>query len=511
MEIKLKKELLSTRELMFENTSEQTVDGDITLPDYCPDIKRILKCMVTPSMNSAQCVGDRITIDGHAFVQVIYVDDSNNIFCYDKTFPFLKTIELGKQIENPVAVVKLKTAYANTRAVSQRRIDIHASVGMCVRITEKRETEIISDAENCGIELLKNFNSASNYVGQTVKSFFLNEVMELGKTKMPVRQIIRQNAIPVISEIKVISNKLLLKGEVAISVLYCKDSDDGGYETYENAMPLSQIVELDGIDETADYCARINLTSLNITTKADSSGEKRLFDVSVALSAVINADKKVDISFPTDCYSTIYNVKCEKKILNFENLLETTDDLLLIKKSEEFLNISIKEIIGVWSDDVVCTYTCIGDELKIIGSTMVSVLGIDNDGQPFYTERNVSFEKIKNIDAGCKNLICNADAIVSAIGFVLTDSNKIDLRVEIRLITTISRKSSGEILTDIQCDTSQVKEKKCSVLTVYFPDDGESLWNIAQKFGTTVDAIKTENNISGDIIMTKCMLLIPGV
>ena len=82
MELKLKKEIFRISELLFENTSEQTVDGDITLPDYCPDIKRILKCMVTPCIVSEQCVGDRVTIDANAFVQVLYVDDNNNVFCY---------------------------------------------------------------------------------------------------------------------------------------------------------------------------------------------------------------------------------------------------------------------------------------------------------------------------------------------------------------------------------------------------------------------------------------------
>ena len=83
MELKLKKEIFRISELLFENTSEQTVDGDITLPHYCPDIKRILKCMVTPCVISEQCVGDRVTIDANAFVQVLYVDDNNNVFCYD--------------------------------------------------------------------------------------------------------------------------------------------------------------------------------------------------------------------------------------------------------------------------------------------------------------------------------------------------------------------------------------------------------------------------------------------
>ena len=80
-----------------------------------------------------------------------------------------------------------------------------------------------------------------------------------------------------------------------------------------------------------------------------------------------------------------------------------------------------------------------------------------------------------------------------------------------RLHTSLSQKTTGEIITDIQCDTSEVKEKKYSVLTIYFPDDGEMLWNIARKFGTTVEAIKSENEINNCTVSEKCMLLIPGV
>ncbi len=510
MELKLKKEIFRIAELMFENTSEQSVDGDITLPDYCPDIKRILKCIVTPCVISEQCVGDRVTIDANALVQVVYVDDNNNIFCYDKTFPFSKNIETGKQIDNPVLEVRMKTAYANTRAVSQRRIDIHSSVAISVSITGKKEIEIMTDAENCGIQLLKNFNSASDFIGQTVKTFTLNEVMEISKSKTPVRQIIRQKAVPVITEVKVIANKLLLKGEVSVFVLYCADTKEGGYECFENSLPISQIIELDGINENTDYSVRTSISSVNILPKSNSTGEKKLFDVTVNVCAVVKADKKVDFPLPCDCYSTLYNVNSEKKLITFDKIFNKSDDLIMVKKTEDFSNTSIGEIINVWCDDVVTTYSCTGDELKIIGSTNVSILGKDSEGQPFYAERTITFEKNKNPEGGCKDIICMADGVVSAIGFVLVDTNKIDLRVEIRLNTTVSKRSTSEIITDISCD-KELKEKKCSALTVYFTEAGEVLWNIARKYNTTVDAIISENDIKNDNFSEKCMLLIPRV
>lgn len=510
MELNVKKEPLHIAELMFENTSEQSVDGDITLPDYCPDIKRILKCMVSPCLVSEQCTSDRVTIDANALVQVIYVDDNNEIFCYEKTFPFSKIVEFGKQIDNPTAEIRMKTAYANARAVSQRRIDIHASIAISVSISGKREIQLVSDASECGIQLFKNFNNASDFIGQTVKSFSLSEVMEIGKSKPPVRQIIRQKVTPNLSDIKVISNKLLVKGDVNINILYCADVSDGGYEVYENTMPVNQIIDLEGIDENSKYQSKLCLSSFNIVPKSNSSGEKKLLDVNISLTAVIKAQKEVDKCFPSDCYSTQCNLKSDKRMVSFEKIIDSYDDMIMIKKGEEFTNTTIGEIINVWCDDVVTTYMCTGDELKILGSTVVSILGKDDAGQPFYAERTVTFEKIKNIKDGCKDLICNSDGNISAVGFVLTDDNKIDLRVEIRLRVTLIRRNTAELLTDITCDETKPLNKKYSALTIYFCDDGELIWNIARKYNTTVDAIKLENELNENMIREKMMLLIPG-
>ncbi len=511
MELKIKKDLLHFPELMFENTSEQSIDGDITLPDYCPDIKRILKCMVNPCLISDQCTGDRVTIDANACVQVIYVDDNNNVFCYEKIFPFSKTIEFGKQVDNPVAEIRMKTAYANSRAISQRRIDVHASVATAVSVVAKKDVEVISEAENCGIQLLKNVENISNYIGQSIKTFTLNEVMEIGKSKSPIRQIIRNKSTANLSETKVINNKMLIKGEAKISILYCTDDNEGKYEIYENTMPINQIIEFDGVDDKSKYQAHVYVSSFNLVPKVNSSGEKKLIDATINVTSVIKAEKEVEKIYPSDCYSTKFNTKCEKRVVSFEKICDNFDDMIMIKKSEDFTNTKISEIINVWCDDVVTTYTCLGNELKIIGNTNVSILGKDDASEPFYAERVLTFEKIINLPLNAKDLICCTDAFINGIGFVLTDSNKIDLRVEILINGTIIKRNTTEILTDISCDESKPKDKKYLALTIYFCDDGELVWNIARKYNTTVDAIKTENDIDENIIKEKSMLLIPCV
>ena len=48
MEYTLKRAEYTDSTILFDGCQEQPLDLDISLPDYCPDIQRILKCQVMP-------------------------------------------------------------------------------------------------------------------------------------------------------------------------------------------------------------------------------------------------------------------------------------------------------------------------------------------------------------------------------------------------------------------------------------------------------------------------------
>ena len=55
---------------IFNGTSEQPIDLDVSLPDYCPDISRILKCHAVPQITSRMVVGDRLTVEGSTMIRI---------------------------------------------------------------------------------------------------------------------------------------------------------------------------------------------------------------------------------------------------------------------------------------------------------------------------------------------------------------------------------------------------------------------------------------------------------
>ena len=60
MELKLEKQPVSGCELLLDTAAEYPIESDLLLPDYCPDIVRILCCRVqtlcTCLLYTSRCV-----------------------------------------------------------------------------------------------------------------------------------------------------------------------------------------------------------------------------------------------------------------------------------------------------------------------------------------------------------------------------------------------------------------------------------------------------------------------
>ena len=58
---------------------------------------------------------------------------------------------------------------------------------------------------------------------------------------------------------------------------------------------------------------------------------------------------------------------------------------------------------------------------------------------------------------------------------------------------------------------SRKERKDDVVLRLYFAERGERVWDIAKRFGTSVEAIVLENNLESETLPGKIMLLIPQI
>ncbi len=503
-ELDLKKKCITSLEYNLCSTEEVPMDCDITLPDYLPEVRKVLKCFAIPGVAGTSLSGSRITTEGSTTIRILYVSDKNEICSYEQGVPFSKYIEALEYADASVVDCEAKVGYINCRAVSQRRLDIHGALSLKFFTYKNSETEIVlgdlpKDIEKreCGI---KNCNSVAN----AIRFFSVNQVETL-KDEPCIKSVTRLEGYGLINEIKVIKDKSLIKGDVITSVSYVS-AESESIEHHSLKIPISQIVDAIGLDEDEIMDASLTVMQLNAFPKADVNGEYKLLDVSAKIKVEVHAYKEETLVGVTDAYST-------KQLLNTESsnvpLYEYKNEIKETFLVEGDLGLSMSEcneIKDIWPQDIVYNTTTKDGVLKVDGTITYGMVGISEDDINYF-ERNVYFEFKKDY-AGSSEIHCMPRLLVLGTNQSAGSSGGFSVKSEVSIEAHVFEKLTKELVYNISSgELKQVDDDVAVVL--YFACENESVWDIARKYNSTVSAILLENELEDEIIAENRMLLIP--
>ncbi|MEE0839274.1 MAG: DUF3794 domain-containing protein, partial [Acutalibacteraceae bacterium] len=120
MDYKTVKQALSINEAVFSTTGEIAVDEDFVLPDFYPEVVKILKCKAQARVASKNANGTSVTLDGHICVDLLYCDKDGNLCSFQQVLPFNKIFDTETDVTGGCVTCKIKTDYLNCRAVTER-------------------------------------------------------------------------------------------------------------------------------------------------------------------------------------------------------------------------------------------------------------------------------------------------------------------------------------------------------------------------------------------------------
>lgn len=505
-------EKLSVGKLVFEGCKEVPIDLDFSLPDYCPDVQKILKCRVFPNINSRSISGDRLNIDGEANIRVIYIDAENNqIRCCENTAAFSASIDIKSTPENAVCFTFAKTEYMNCRAVSQRKIDVHGAISIFARIYGKAEQNISCSVNGKDIQQKIETFPVSALVGIGQQQFSLNEVLDMEGSISP--ELIVNSTLSVnFSDYKVMPNKVVAKGEAILKVLYMDDLSSGNLGTSEYKIPISQIVDVPGAKEGGKYIITGEVLGHSEKIHPGSDETKNMISLESKIVSTVMYYEEKEMGIVSDIYSTKYDLNVQKSDVNLTHLENIINETFDQKLSIPMGNVNISEIIDIWSENCSASGTNKENTLDFKSKINICILAYGENHVPFYIERTAEFEYQKEIDDLGHNMVCAVKVSPRSIGYRLPSENTIDIKLTCDISAGIFRKLSLGMVTDADCDESKpIPKDRSNSLTVYYTEENEPLWDIARKYHTSLRAIKDENDISDDSAKQEScrVLLIP--
>lgn len=507
MEFNKTKGSVSCRKLLYRGRIEQAVDTDFTLPDYCPDIGKLLKCRAVPVITMREVRANNICIEGVCSIRVLYIDElDKNVRCCERELPFSANVPVADAQEACRVEAKANMSYINCRAAGQRRLDIHGAFNINVCVYAAQETEFLSGAQGAGVRTRNRKFSVGKLCAQGRASFSLSEEMELPQGKPPVLAVIRKDACVKLTEAKPIANKLVLKGEAKLTLVYCSD-DSASLETMEYSIPFSEFTDLSGVTEDCMIDVRPCITNCLVNLKTDSDGEYRRIAVELNIRTDSYAWQKEEIGVVCDAFSVERELALEKKTEQFELFAaaENARSSCSAKVSHEK---EINEVIDCWCDIGEITAKKSPEGIYCSGAVNMCAIVRTADGGCDYIEKSCPVERsIGGVSAEAPQV--NVETCVNSCGYTLSGASGLELRADIELALAVYDTVSVECVNDIVPSEQAGKNlDDCPAVVLYFAGANEELWDIARECGSSVELIKEENDIECEQLEQDTLLLV---
>lgn len=505
MECKVMDKAIPVSHVLLDDFIECPVDYAFVLPDYLADMAAILKCTLIPTVQSRQFSGDRLQVDGTVTVQVLYLDEARKCV---RSCEFAQPFDCHftvKETGNHASVdLTTHVGYVNCRATGPRKLSLHGAFSVKCRITAERCVPVVGDVAQDGWCAKRCMVHYAVPTVCTEKMFTVSEVTEIGAGNPTIQTLVRACATPIITDCKFIQGKAIVKGELSVHTLYVADAELGLMQKTEHRLPFSQLIDVEGLTEDWHCECDVRALSCEVYTTANQNGENRLLDIHVRLCASVSCTKSGEEQAVCDAYATAYPLTTEYTDLTTERLYGIEQGRSTIRQTMDMPGDGMCDVVDVWGEIASVSDRCDNGCAVADGKMTVCLLARDENGTIAYYERPWEFSLSFDTPCGSQQTtlrVCRLDYTVTGA--------QIELCADLSVCRRVYEVERHRVMTSVAADESSAFAPDTAAIKIYYAAAGESVWDIAKQYHTSVDAVTAENGLSGDRLDDDTMLLIP--
>lgn len=509
MDYKVTKENFTVPSRLGGGVSQQSVELDYILPDYYPEIFKVLNLRILPSISARTLNGTRLEYELSAKIRLTYVSESGEMCAAEQVLTYNRSAELSGAAKSPKISIMPYTESASCRVSGKRRADIRGIISVSVTATADEARQAVSEASGDGLQLRKSLVTyPSKRIAVTKRITVVDEV-DLGQSKPAVKTVIRADAAVITADKKILSGKLLTKGEAEVSLLYVPEDSSNKAESIRFAVPFSQISDVEGLDERYDVMISANVSDCEIKPSGKSGNNTVSCELNIEISCLAMRFESVLIA--TDAYSTVYESSLEMSEEDIECVPQEISESCKTKASLTYYDGEIVSVMCAGAEvGKLDAVTDTDGSVSVRGRITYFAYAENESGKPIYLEGTDEFEKKLPEEASSCSI--DAHATVAQTAFKLTSSNAMEITADIRLKGYLFGCKTHRFISGITVDEASPLEKDSDIaMKLYYAEKGEEPWDIAKRTHTTLSAITEENDLGEEILTEPKMILIPIV
>ena len=492
-----------------------TLEEDFNVPDAKGDIQKAVREKGVLELDQVQGKEEKVSIKGKLIFGLLYgtQNPEKPFESMEGQIPLEENINLDGVTGDETIHVDWEMEDLNISAINSRKIAVKAMITLNVAAYYLADEEVVvevSDTEP--VEYIKKSMDVLEIALNKKDIFRIKEELDLPANHPNVQEILFSSVEPRRIETRLLEGNISISGEMSVFVLYEGIEEGSQVQWFENTVPFRGNLEISEIEADQIPHIQVNLQKAQIDRKTDFDGEERILSLDCTLELDIHVYKEETLDVVSDIYSCSKELKPITKQGDMERLFMKNTTKARVSGNcttpEEEHILQICHCQGNVKVDQVQVQE---DGVMVEGVVSVCVLYVSSqDASPLAgVKTDLPFSQLIEGSGMNEQNTISLRASMESLGAMMTGQNEIEIKAAVQLECFAVQPLREEMI-------SQVEEESLNMETLenlpgivgYLVKEDDTLWNIAKSYYTTMDEIRTINQLSTDNIKKGDKLLV---
>ncbi len=484
---------------IYEKDTESV--AEYTLADYMGDVKKILTVRAS-AIPSGKFSGEGATeFSGIVSYDILYSDFEGKLTHLNTSSDF--DISVPQDNEKYIdSMLDARVSNVSVRLTGPRKLIAKATVSTSVKISEEDDLSVLGDAFDGG----KSVETLSEEV-KLEKSLFTTsserEYAEEAERLEGVRaddvEVITTSGAVRIFESIATEGGVNVRGEIIITSII--RTEEQPPFAIRKIIPFEEKIELDFDMPDGVGAATATLSSVSAAVTEEGEGSVVCVNAILELSAMLSENR--DVKVIKDAYIVNRDTAARYEDFECESLVcmnTRSEEIRLLFDREELGCENARNILTMIAEPRTVEKKKTHNGFDVSGDIAFSGIAceVNDDNTVNYLPLKFSSPFKMNVNCGCQIPEKSEIEATVTIPDVETglDAEKMSVKCTMDVKYRITSKSTVKRLAEcsVAGDTEYVSTP--SLITVYYPESDENLFDVAKKFHTTPTKIATDNSLS---------------
>ncbi len=502
--VELKEELLKVEQVVGEVTARKVIRELLTIPDNLPAAEKIISVDVNILTTSFQLIKGKVLVEGTARVRILFVarvaagTQPVQVFEQDVSFEIIAEVPGTDPVMNAFIDVKIHDVAFDL--VDMRTVDVRIVISAFVKVTRTEQLEVVTEVTGPpDLQVARELLKVEDVVGEAHAQALVSGRLVVPPEKPDIESVISVEAKPRLTDVQVLDGQVIVEGLVDVDVLYAAVPHDPyiprlPVHFFSAQLRFSQVIEVPGA--AAGMRAQVRLV-LETVSFDELDFRTVSVDIVLKLTAKVTVIRQLEVVTDVTSKTTVLDV--EKRLLRVEDVIGEDTAQTILKETLEVPREkpNIERVLRIDTSVREASSRIIDGKVIVEGVIELQTLYVaqtpERDQPVHHMSHRLKFTVVIEIPGAQEGFTAETRITIEHVDFELVEDRRFTAKVLIGVFAKVTEPVQLNVVVNVVAVTPP--EVPCPQPTIVMVtiQPGDTLWALARKYNTTVEAIIQAN------------------